>query len=91
LIATNPMYEGTLEFEPIGATRAAAGAVAAFLSPLATVTLANFALAALNGTWIYIGNQSINLAHNASAKISLPIRKYTDSTQNTSLSTIVTG
>jgi hypothetical protein len=91
LIATNAMIEGTLEFEPSGATRAAAAAVAVFLAPLAKVTLANFALAALNGDWIYVGNQSIDLADGASAKISLPVRKYTDSTQNTSLTTTVTG
>ena len=91
LIATNAMLEGTLEFEPSGATRAAAAAVSVFLTPLATVTLANFQLAALNGNWIYVGNQSIDLADGSSAKISLPVRKYTDATQNTLLTTTVVG
>lgn len=91
LIATNPVLEGTLEFEPSGATRAAAAAVSAVLAPLAILTLSNFQLAALNGTWIYIGNEAISLAHNASAKISLPIRQYTNAAQNTLLTTPVVG
>lgn len=91
LIATNAMLEGTLEIEPSGATRAAAAAAAVVVSPLATVTLANFQLTSLNGNWIYTGNEDISLAHNASAKISLPIRQYTSSAQNTLLTTAVTG
>ena len=85
LIATNGHVKGTLTIEPSGATRAAAAAVAVFLSPLATVVLAHFKLAALNGSWIYEGNQRISLGFNQSAKIELPIRKYDDSTQNTAL------
>lgn len=91
LIAANPMLEGTLEFEPSGTTRAQAAAAAAVLAPLASITLAHFQLAALNGTWIYTGNQSISLAHNVSAKMSLPIRQYTNGAQNTLLTTPVVG
>lgn len=91
LIGTNELVEGTLDFEPSGATRAAAAAVAAFLTPLAKVTLTHYKLAALNGDWIYTGNQSISLSFNASAKISLPVRRYVDAAQNTSLTTPVTG
>ena len=91
LIATNPYVEGVITIEPSGATRSAAAAVAVFLTPLATVVLANFKLAALNGSWIYTGDQKIDLAFNQSAKIELPIRKYDDSTQNTSLNTTVSG
>src|SRR5689334_10178279 len=63
-IATNGKTRGTLTIEPSGPTRAAAAAVAVFLSPLASVVLAHFKLSALNGTWQYIGGQRIQLAFN---------------------------
>jgi hypothetical protein len=90
LIATNGHVETTINWTPSGATRAAAAATAAFLTPLATVTLANFKVAAFNGDWIYVGDQSIDLSHGV-GKMSLKLRKYDDSTQNTSLTTTVTG
>ena len=90
LIATNPCLEIDVTWTPSGATRAAAAATAVFLAPLAKVTLANYKVAAFNGDWIYIGDQSIDLSHNV-AKISLKIRKYDDPTQNASLVTTVTG
>ena len=91
LIGTNPMVDCTLEFYPSGATRATAAAVAAFITPFTQVVLTNFQLEALNGTWIYVGNMTINLEFAASAKISLPVRQYVNSIQNTSLSTLVVG
>jgi hypothetical protein len=90
LIATNSHVEVDIAWTPSGATRAAAVATAAFLTPLAKVTLANFAVAAFNGDWIYVGDQSIDLS-NAAGKMSLKVRKYDDSTQNSSLSTAVSG
>ena len=48
LIATNQNIEGRLTIEPSGATRAAAAAVAVFLTPLTAVTLSNFKLDELN-------------------------------------------
>lgn len=90
LIATNPHLEKDITFTASGATRAAAAATAVFLAPLAKVTLANFKVAAFNGDWIYIGDESIDLSHNV-AKIALKIRKYDDATQNTSLTTTVSG
>jgi hypothetical protein len=47
-------------------------------------------VAAYNGAWIYVGDQGVDLSHGV-AKVSLKIRKYDDSTQNTSLTTTVSG
>ena len=91
LIATNGYYEVAMEFDPSGTTRAAAAAAGAMFAPLAPVTLTHFAHPLLTGTWIYVGNQSINLQHNASGKMSLSLRKYTDPVQMAALLTPVTG
>jgi hypothetical protein len=88
LIATNGHKEVDLVFVPAGANRGAAEGVAAILNPLAQVTLGNFAVSAFNGDWIYVGDASIDLSHSA-GKLSLKVRKYDDTDQNTSLSTTV--
>jgi hypothetical protein len=62
-----------------------------FLDPLATVTTTHFKLAELNGTWQYVGGQQIQLSFNGPAKITIPVRKYEDSAQNTSMTTTVSG
>lgn len=86
LIATNPFYELDITFVPSGATRAAAQAVAAFIEPLAKCTLANFAVTALNGDYVYVGDGSIDLSH-GTGKQSLKLRRYADEDQNSSLTT----
>lgn len=88
LIATNSHIELDIMWSPSGATRAAAVATAVILTPLAKVTLAQFAADAFNGDWVYIGDESLDLSH-GSAKMSLKVRKYDDSTQNASLTTTV--
>ena len=90
LVATNGKLEVDITWTPSGATRAAAAATAVFLTPLASVALNHFKVTALNGTWIYVGNGSIKLSQSA-AKMTLKVRKYDNSTQNTSLATTVTG
>ena len=90
LIATNGHLEIDITFTPSAATRALAAGIAVILAPLAKVTLANFKVAAYNGDWIYVGDESIDLSHSV-AKMSLKIRKYDDSTQNTALTTTVSG
>lgn len=90
LIATNAHVEVDLTWAPTAATRAAAASTAVFLTPLSKVTLANFKVAAFNGDWIYVGDQSIDLSKGF-AKISLKVRKYDDATQNASLTTTVSG
>src|SRR5262245_12670255 len=90
LTATNAHIETEMTWTPTGATRATAEAGAVFLTPLAKVTLANFALATLNGDWVYIGDASIDLSTKM-GKMSLKLRKYDDDDQNASLTTTVTG
>lgn len=92
LTAMNGRVEGRITLKPTSTTRALAAGVAVFLAPLTTVVLAHFALAALNGSWVYTGDQQIQLQFDQPAKITLPIRKYDNSTQNTSLTaTAVSG
>jgi len=90
LIATNAHLELDVTWTASGATRAAAAATAAIVTPLAKVTLANFKVAAFNGDWIYVGDESIDLSHGA-AKLGLKLRKYDDATQNSLLTTTVSG
>ncbi len=88
LIASNPFLEIDLQFTPAGPTgtntRAGAAGVAVFLTPLAKVTLAHFKVGAFNGDWIYVGDESIDLSHGV-AKLTLKIRKYDNTDQNTAL------
>jgi hypothetical protein len=91
LTATNPYIETTITWMPSGATRAAAATTAVFLTPLASIALANFKVGAFNGTWIYVGDEEIDLNSTGPAAMSIKIRKYDDATQNTSLSTTVSG
>src|SRR5256885_6928587 len=91
LIATNAHVELDITLTPAGATRAAAAAsVADFLEPLSLIQTSNFELAFLNDSWIYIGDQAIDLSHKQ-AKVTLKVRKYQDADQNNSLSTTVVG
>jgi len=91
LIATNSYVEMDVEFYPAAATKSAANAIAVFLSPLATVTTAGFNVTALNGRWVYVGDESMDLSNASSAKIMLRVRKYDDATQNTRLTTQVSS
>lgn len=88
LIATNGHVEVDLNWRPSGASKAAARATAIIISPLATVTLANFDVTAYNGRYVYVGDESIELGQGA-ATMAMKIRRYDDSTQNTSLTTSV--
>ncbi len=90
-IATNQHVEQVLTFKPSGSTRAAASAVAVFIAALASVVTSHFKIAAFNGTWTYMGDETISLKSNDSAGMKLPVWKYDDSAQNTSLSTTISG
>jgi hypothetical protein len=90
LIATNAHVEIDITWTPSGATRAAAAETAVFLTPLSKVALANFAVVAFNGDWVYVGDLSIDLSHKQ-GKMQLKLRKYDDADQNTSLTTTVSG
>lgn len=89
-IAVNSHIEVDITWTPSGATRAAAIATAVFLPPLTKVTLADFAVDVFNGDYQYRGDGAIDLSH-AAAKMTLKIRKYDDTEQNASLTTVVNG
>ncbi len=91
LIATNQHVEMTLNFKPSGATRSAAAAVAVFIAALAAIVTSHFKIPVFNGTWVYVGDETISLKSNDSAAMKLPVRKYDDATQNASLTSTITG
>lgn len=72
-----------IRFKPSGATRAAASAVAVFVGPLATVTLANFKVSVFNGAYQNLSGATIDLKNEDAGELELNLRKYTDATQNT--------
>ena len=91
LSARNAFFEMTVDFIPSGASRAAAVTVGnVTISPLAAVTLASFEVGMVNGVWIYVGDSKLSLKNDSPATYSLPLRRYTTNTQNTSLATIAT-
>jgi hypothetical protein len=91
LSARNAYMEMTVDFIPSGGSRAAAVAVGnTTVTPLAAVTLANFEVTACNGVWIYQGDSKLSLKNTENASYSLPLRRYTNTTQNTSLATVAT-
>lgn len=81
--STNEHYVIKIKFVPSGATRAAAGAVAAFVNPLAKVTLANFRVSAFNGDHQNMSGATIDLGNEKNCEMDLTLRRYADSTQNT--------
>jgi hypothetical protein len=90
LVATNENIELEITWTPSGTTRAAAAATVVFLTPLASVIMNHFKVAAFNTTFIYIGSGKINLSQGP-AKLGIKLRKYADATQNASLATTVSG
>jgi hypothetical protein len=91
LQAWNPLREVTLNFTPVSSATGA-GAIndaklgLALPSPLASVSLTNFAHADLTGTWIYIGGGRIDLSNQTEGTMTLPCRKY-----NTDISGVATS
>lgn len=92
LLAKNEHQEIEIDFVLSGATRAAAAATGVFITPLTKVTLAHFKISAFNGDYTYVGGAKINLADVEQGRLTgLRLRKYADSTRNTSLTTTVSG
>lgn len=88
LIATNAHIELDVQWIPSADSRANASSRAVFITPLSKVTLANFKVAAFNGDYVYVGDQSIDLSHGA-GKMSFKLRKYLDTAQNNSLTNTI--
>ena len=99
----NQYLEGTFEFQPAAVsganTFANAKGQAVILSPGSTVAITGVDCGpqnvttspdyGYNGTWLYVGDASVTLKAGDNATMSLPLRKYVDTTQNTSLTTLI--
>jgi len=87
-----------------GSTRAAAAALAVYPSPLQSVTLShlktqgtfasagNTAVKLFDGLFCYIGGAKIDMSQSDFVKLTgMKLKKWANSSQNTSLNTVVTG
>lgn len=83
----NEMVDFDLEMKLLGDTLAHAKAGAAFLAPMATVTLSACDVAQYNGAWIYMPNASITAKNDATGDMSWRLERYVDATQNTLMTT----
>lgn len=87
--AQNEKLAGDIEMKlvditaPSGSTEAHAATGAAFLAPLAIVTISGATVTTWNTTWQIMPNSSIDLKNDATGGISFRLRRYVDSTQNT--------
>ena len=84
---TNFRYERSLKIFPSGATRAAAATVAgeAASVTLTSVVIANYKVAAFNGTWRVKSGTKINLKMDDNASIDFSMERYVNAAQNAAL------
>jgi len=82
-LARNEKYEGDIAMKLLGDTAAHAQAGAAFLGPLAIVTISTCLCTAWNTTWQVIAGGDIGLVNDKVGDITFKLRRYADSTQNT--------
>ena len=82
---TNFRYERSLKIYPSGATRAAAATVAGEAITLFSVVIANYKVAAFNGTWRVKSGTKINLKMDDNASIDFPMERYVNNAQNAAL------
>ena len=84
---TNFKYERSITLNPSGATRAAAAAIADAVAAitLKTITVANYKVAAFNGTWRIKPGTKISLKMADNASIDISAEKYVNADQNAAL------
>lgn len=95
-VHTNQFFEISISFRPSSSTtQASADTEAIFVLKGATITLNGFKPARhesadiLNGDWIVVSDSTLTLNKDEPMTIDLTIRRYLDSTQMTSLKTLV--
>ena len=81
----NFKYERSIKFKPSGATRTAAAAVADAVVTLIVLVVANYKVAAFNGTWRIKPGTKINLKQADDATIDISAEKFANAQQNTAL------
>lgn len=82
-LARNEKYEGDVMMKLLGDTAAHAQAGAAFLGPLAVVTISTCLVTLWNTTWQVVPGSDVSLQNDRVGDISFKLRRYADSTQNT--------
>lgn len=82
-LARNEKYMGDIAMKLIGSSAANAQAGAAFLGPLAIVTISSCLCTAWNTTWQIVPGADIALSNDKVGDIAFKLRRYADSTQNT--------
>jgi len=85
LTKTNFRYERALKVFPSGATRAAAANAAGETLTVTSVVIANYKVAAFNGTWRVKSGTKISLKMDDNAACDLNMERYLDATQNAAL------
>ena len=83
-LARNEHNTYDLGMKILGDTAAHAATGGAFLAPYATVTITASDLTVLNGAYQLVNGSEIDLGNTKVGDISFKLRKYADSTQNTS-------
>ena len=86
---TNFKYERSLQFNPSGTSRAQAAAIAdsgaGGVLALQNLVVANYKVAAFNGTWRIKPGTKVNLKMDDNASIDISVEKYLNASQNTAL------
>jgi hypothetical protein len=82
---TNFKIERAIKFKPSGTTRTAAHAVADAVMTLQNLVVANYKVAAFNGTWRIKPGIKVNLKQGDDASIDINAEKYVNGSQNTAL------
>jgi hypothetical protein len=82
---TNFRYERSLKIYPSGETRAAAATVAGEAITLFSVVIANYKVAAFNGTWRVKSGTKINLKMDDNASIDFSMERFVNAAQNAAL------
>ena len=86
---TNFKYERSLKFNPSGTSRAQAAAIAdsgaGGVLALQNLVVANYKVAAFNGTWRIKPGTKVNLKMDDNASIDISVEKYLNASQNTAL------
>lgn len=79
----------TWEFLLWGTSLANAQSSGIVITPLTKITISFCQVAAYNGDWLVESGGSFDLGNTKAATMSIPMRKYADSTQNTTMTTPV--
>jgi hypothetical protein len=78
------LQELEMDFIPIATVAASAAGAVAFPAALAAVVTSGFTIAALNGTWAYIGSRP-QASNEAPVKFTVRLRKYANVTLGATL------